>query len=915
MSTPSSRIKNNRKAFSIKLAPLKEITLSSSSDVKPSSRPPLCSVSNNHDGLGFDQTSLKNNSSLVLPDANKESPVTYTRSEQLKAGQRGLLRYGERLEDLFGIPQSVPWDDAYYQKCRQLQSLEENAMPQQEDRCQLWRDILQDARQQSTLTGSSLIRLHRRATSRLPWEQDSQSSLLLDVWLSYVRVQMEHCSLSDAQLTLRHLRATRFAAYYAALVELEEKMGKSESEIIELLQSAVLQRAQPIEIIERALRERGVSGTFSSTGTFPTAKRNHVEEIQPSPKRLKTVPDHTNQMSMSSNQPDIVTETNDLDDSNMSLDDDEEDNSETIKWKTTANKNKQLEKGQPMVQTDCKNVLRCDAESMPGRSCSEVDRTIDIPYTDKGTFSHHQVAATPSESITVRKPFTDASTNFSLRSSETKKTPMRPGIALSKVPNSHSVVSRQRRPLIGKLPRLTKLSGKAQRVDPNQSVLLQDQEDSIDDSHGSSEMQSTTSSTKKDKPSLSKIDLSYIFEWDPNKRLSEQKVSLSTESPLRHKTQKCKSKDDEKHDEKRRSKNVLEDTAPTDKTDHPRETQNAMQKEESTTAESPSEVPTAETTKNTTSVSLSGINADFLPLVNETNILRVNGVPYAKLGVVGKGGSCKVYRALSKDCTVVAIKKVKTSGLDRKNIESYANEIKLLKSLRGNPAIIQMFDSQVDLKRKAIYVVMEVGEVDLNHILHQQSLLVDSPDGRKRLNMNFIRLTWFQMLTAVHSIHEERIIHGDLKPANFLFVRGALKLIDFGIAKAMQTDDTTNIYRENQVGTLNYMSPEAITGSGDPEKPKLKLGRASDIWSLGCILYQLVYGKTPFAHLQMFPKLAAICNPNHKIDFPGDAEEAAVDAIKACLHRNPDDRLPIVGDGGLLNEHIFLNPRKQKKND
>jgi serine/threonine-protein kinase TTK/MPS1 len=62
------------------------------------------------------------------------------------------------------------------------------------------------------------------------------------------------------------------------------------------------------------------------------------------------------------------------------------------------------------------------------------------------------------------------------------------------------------------------------------------------------------------------------------------------------------------------------------------------------------------------------------------------------------------------------------------------------------------------------------------------------------------------MLEAVHAIHEERVVHSDLKPANFLFVRGALKLIDFGIAKAIQ-DETTNIHRDHQVGTVNYMSP------------------------------------------------------------------------------------------------------------
>jgi len=205
-------------------------------------------------------------------------------------------------------------------------------------------------------------------------------------------------------------------------------------------------------------------------------------------------------------------------------------------------------------------------------------------------------------------------------------------------------------------------------------------------------------------------------------------------------------------------------------------------------------------------------NADFLPLISEDNMLRVNSVPYVKLGVIGKGGSCKVYRALSKDCSVLAIKKVKLDNLEKKAIDGYSNEIALLKRLRGNPSIIQLHDSEVDLQRKAIFLVMEPGEVDLNHVIQKQATA--SAGGERRLNMNFIRLTWQQMLKAVHSIHEERIIHGDLKPANFLFVRGSLKLIDFGIAKAIQSDDTTNIYRETQIGTLNYMSPEAILDSG-----------------------------------------------------------------------------------------------------
>ena len=108
---------------------------------------------------------------------------------------------------------------------------------------------------------------------------------------------------------------------------------------------------------------------------------------------------------------------------------------------------------------------------------------------------------------------------------------------------------------------------------------------------------------------------------------------------------------------------------------------------------------------------------DFIPIFSRQNVISVNREPYVKLGVIGKGGSCKVYRTLSRDRQIVAIKKVKLAGMSKKSIEGYANEISLLRRLRGNPAIIQMYDSEVDLQRKAIYLVMELGEVDLNHVV------------------------------------------------------------------------------------------------------------------------------------------------------------------------------------------------------
>ena len=83
------------------------------------------------------------------------------------------------------------------------------------------------------------------------------------------------------------------------------------------------------------------------------------------------------------------------------------------------------------------------------------------------------------------------------------------------------------------------------------------------------------------------------------------------------------------------------------------------------------------------------------------------------------------------------------------------------------------------------------------------------------------------------------------------------------------------------------------------------------MWSLGCILYEMVYGQTPFAKLHWIQKLQAIINPKHAIEFPVEVDEAAMDVMKQCLKRNPEDRPPIMGQNGLLENHRFLHSNRQ----
>ncbi|XP_055904169.1 probable serine/threonine-protein kinase mps1 [Eupeodes corollae] len=275
---------------------------------------------------------------------------------------------------------------------------------------------------------------------------------------------------------------------------------------------------------------------------------------------------------------------------------------------------------------------------------------------------------------------------------------------------------------------------------------------------------------------------------------------------------------------------------------------------------------------------------------SKENIIMINGSEYEIRKKLGCGGSSSVYLAQRKDSGKDCALKIVDLRGDAAVVEGYLNETKLLAKLQGNICVVSLYEYELLAKESKLYMVMEKGDSDLHKIL--SSYKTNLP---LYVLMNF----WYQMLQSVSYIHQNGVIHSDLKPANFLMVHGRLKLIDFGIASNIAID-STSIIKFSQAGTFNYISPEALidTSTGNSpmgkNQPKIKISTKSDVWSLGCILYLLMYQKTPFGHIKnIYAKVNAITSPSTEIQYPALPSYYPVMLVqmaKKCLQHNPKQR-------------------------
>ena len=267
---------------------------------------------------------------------------------------------------------------------------------------------------------------------------------------------------------------------------------------------------------------------------------------------------------------------------------------------------------------------------------------------------------------------------------------------------------------------------------------------------------------------------------------------------------------------------------------------------------------------------------------------------YEIVAAVGKGGMGEVYRArdtrLNRD---VAIKIIADSvSNDPERIARFAREAQTLAAL-SHPNIAHVYGVELDGGVRGL--VMEfIDGVDLRSRL-----------ARGPVPYNEAISIATQVASALEAAHEKGIIHRDLKPANIMIdARGRAKVLDFGLAKSIEpvsgadpTDSPTLTSPGNLtgagiiLGTAAYMSPEQATGRPADKR--------SDIWSFGCVLYEMVGGKRAFEHADISGMLRAVLADEPDWTVLDRASPSTQRLVRRCLQKDRARRLADIADARL----------------
>ncbi len=256
---------------------------------------------------------------------------------------------------------------------------------------------------------------------------------------------------------------------------------------------------------------------------------------------------------------------------------------------------------------------------------------------------------------------------------------------------------------------------------------------------------------------------------------------------------------------------------------------------------------------------------------------RLLGGRYQVGALIGRGGMAEVHAGHDTRLgRTVAIKMLRSDlARDPAFLARFRREAQSAAGL-NHPAIVAVYDSGEDedtesggAKVALPYIVMEYVEGrTLREILNETSVM--EPDEASRVTEG--------VLDALSYSHRMGIVHRDIKPANVMLTpSGTIKVMDFGIARAIADTAATMTQTQSVVGTAQYLSPEQAQGN--------PVDARSDLYSTGCLLYELLTGRTPFVgdspvsiayqHVGQVPEPPSVYQP----DLTSDLDAVVLHAL------------------------------------
>ncbi|CAI2172646.1 9252_t:CDS:10, partial [Funneliformis geosporum] len=235
---------------------------------------------------------------------------------------------------------------------------------------------------------------------------------------------------------------------------------------------------------------------------------------------------------------------------------------------------------------------------------------------------------------------------------------------------------------------------------------------------------------------------------------------------------------------------------------------------------------------------------------------------------IGKGQFGAVYRALNLGTgQMAAVKRIKLEGKSPDEIKQLMQEVELLKSL-SHPSVVK-YESFI-MTTDHINIILEY--VENGSLLHTLKSFGNFPE---KLVVSYV----VKILEGLVYLHNKQVVHCDLKAANILTTKnGNVKLSDFGVSLNLKMMEHVST---DVAGTPNWMAPEIIELKG--------ASTASDIWSLGCTIIELLTGKPPYSDLLAMTALFRIveddCPP-----LPESISDDLIDFLKKCFYKSPSMR-------------------------